>query len=165
MPEPPPWAGLFLMKKKKEFLKNKFVEFQKKIDSARRESIASVDDYEKQLVDMNLQFIDLLDYFENIEENINENSLDFHAAQMLKNIRTAKKKILRILKSNKVEKINFPENKAIMQFSKIIDTIDESSLEDGYIVEIIRNGYLNKINNKVLRKAELITVKKLTEKN
>jgi len=149
------------MKEKKQFLKNKFIKFQRNIDSLKHEKSDIIDDYQQQLVGMNLKFIALLDFFENIEENFKnkEDTFDVDSRHLLKDIRTAEKKIRRILNSNKIDIISFPENIAIMELSKIVNTLPDDSKKDGSIIEILKNGYFDKKNDKVIRKAELITVR------
>jgi molecular chaperone GrpE (heat shock protein) len=148
------------MNKHKELLKQKLIDFQKNIDSLKREKLEIENLYKDKLEKSNLQFIGLVDVIENIENNFIEQDIQRNeiAESLCQNIKAIKKKILRILESYKIIKIDFPDNKAIRDFSKIIDTRTDLNLENETILEIIKNGYYNLKENKVIRKAELITV-------
>ncbi len=150
----------FNMIKIKSFIKSKIIEFQKKIDFLNRKCDEQKNSYEDKLTDMNLKFIDMIDAFENIEENIKdkEESFDVDAKKLLKNLRSIKKKTVRVIKKNKIEKIVFENNKADIKTCKVIDTIQDSTKENETIVEVIKNGYLHKETQCVIRKAEVITV-------
>ena len=53
----------------------------------------------------------------------------------------------------------FPHHPANMDTCKVVETRASGTLEDETILEIVKNGYINQDEgNKVLRKAEVITV-------
>lgn len=145
------------MQAKKQFLNDKFIQFQVEIDMLKRTNQKLVDDYENQLNSMNLNFIKLLDFLHN-SGDIQTDNLEQTLANSIRTLKTLEKKLKRILRSNKITEISFPENKAIMEFSKIIDTVTDKQQEPGTIVETLKTGYINKTQNKIIRKAELITV-------
>ena len=62
------------------------------------------------------------------------------------------------MKSGDVVKMGFPENKARIDYCKIVDTRKEPEMENEAIVAVIKNGYVNKQDGAVVRKAEVITV-------
>ncbi len=148
------------MNEQKQLLKEKLIAFQKEIDSLKREKIELENSSKDKLEKANIKFIDLIDIIDNIDNNFAEQNLENNetAKVLNNNIKAIKKKIMRILKSYKITKIDFPDNKAIRDFSKIIDTQNNEKLEDETIIDIIKNGYYNSKENKVIRKAELITV-------
>jgi molecular chaperone GrpE (heat shock protein) len=45
-----------------------------------------------------------------------------------------------------------------MELSKIIDTVLDTQQEAGTIVETLKKGYINQAQNKIIRKAELVTI-------
>ena len=150
------------IKGKKEFLKQKMVDFQREISTLRKTLGDTENSYESKATQFHLQFIDLLDTLENIENNAREkereNALDNYAAKLLKNIVSAKNKTLRILKANHIEKIEFPDNKAVREYSVIVETQPSENQENETILEVLKAGYINNKSRKTVRKAELITV-------
>lgn len=148
------------MKNQKEFLKNKLIEFQRNINSLNREKMELIDKLDQFNKEKLLKVIEVLDFLDTIVDNISpqNNNLEKNAAYLLKSIQAARKKINRILKREKVEEIQFPDGQAIREFSKIVDTLVDPEKKEGTILEIVKKGYLDKTNNKVIRKAELITV-------
>ena len=144
----------------KEFLKDKFIEFQRAIaelNHARTEDRNRFQEKEKALC---LGLLEILDAFENIEETIQakKDEFDKTTRMLSKNIRSIHKKLIRLMKSGDVVKMEFPENKARMDYCKIVDTRKEPEMENEAIVAVIKNGYVNKQDGAVVRKAEVITV-------
>ena len=62
------------------------------------------------------------------------------------------------MKSGDIVKMEFPENKARMDYCKIVDTRQEPELDNETIVSVVKNGYVNRQDGTVVRKAEVITV-------
>ena len=148
------------MSGEKKFLKDKFIEFQRTIaelNHSRAEDRNMFQEKEKALC---LGLLEILDAFENIDETIEAKKDEFDkTARMLgKNIRSVHKKLIRLMKSGDIVKMEIPDNKARMDYCKIIDTRKEPQMENEAIVAVIKNGYLNKQDGTVVRKAEVITV-------
>jgi molecular chaperone GrpE (heat shock protein) len=148
------------MRAGKEFLKDKFIEFQRTIaelNHARAEDRNMFQEKEKALC---LGLLDILDAFENIDETIEakKNEFDKTTRMLSKNIRSIHKKLIRLMKSGGVVKMEFPENKARMDYCKIVDTRKKPEMGNEAIVAVVKNGYVNKQDGAVVRKAEVITV-------
>ncbi|OEU84288.1 MAG: nucleotide exchange factor GrpE [Desulfobacterales bacterium S5133MH4] len=148
------------MKKEKAFLREKFIEFQLKIAElthALHEQQASFQAREKEL---NLNLLEILDAFENLNETIQakEDEFDKTTRGLAKNVRAIHKKLIRLLKTNHIEQIEFPDNKARMDDCKIVDTREAADMDNETILSVVKNGYMDKEQGKVLRKAEVITV-------
>jgi molecular chaperone GrpE (heat shock protein) len=148
------------MKKEKAFLREKFIEFQLKIAElthALHEQEASFQAREKEL---NLNLLEILDAFENLNETIQakEDEFDKTTRGLAKNVRAIHKKLIRLLKTNHIEQIEFPDNKARMDDCKIVDTREAADMDNETILSVVKNGYMDKEQGKVLRKAEVITV-------
>ena len=148
------------MRAGKEFLKNKFIEFERTIaelNHARTEDRNMYQEKEKALC---LGLLDILDAFENIDETIEakKDEFDKTTRMLSKNIRSIHKKLIRLMKSSDVVKMAFPEDKARMDYCKIVDTRKEPQMENEAIVAVVKSGYVNKQDGAVVRKAEVITV-------
>lgn len=148
------------MKKEKVFLREKFIEFQLKIAElthALHEQEASFQAREKEL---NLNLLEILDAFENLNETIQakEDEFDKTTRGLAKNVRAIYKKLIRLLKTNHIEQIEFQDNKARMDSCKIVDTREAADMDNETILSVVKNGYMDKEQGKVLRKAEVITV-------
>jgi len=148
------------MKKEKEFLREKFIGFQLKIAELTRtlhEQEASFQAREKELY---LNLFEILDAFENLNETIQakEDEFDKTTRRLAKNVHAIHRKLDRLLKANNIVRIEFPDNKARMDYCKIADTQETADMENETILSVVKNGYIDKHQDKVLRKAEVITV-------
>ena len=148
------------MKKEKEFLKEKFVKFQLKI----AELTHALSEQEKRSKDrendLYMNLFDMLDAFENLNENIRakEDGLDKTARLLSKSIQSIHRKLIRLLKTRNIIQIEFPDKKAKMENCKIVDTKESGSMENETILSVVKNGYVDRKQGIVLRKAEVITV-------
>jgi molecular chaperone GrpE (heat shock protein) len=148
------------MKRKKELLREKFIEFQLEIAElghALREQEQTLQAREK---DWYLNLFDVLDAFENLDETIKakEDCFDKTGRMLSKNIRSIHRKLIRLLKANHIVQIEFHDNKARMDYCKVVDTMESAGLRDETILSVVKNGYIDMQHNVVLRKAEVITV-------
>jgi molecular chaperone GrpE (heat shock protein) len=148
------------MRAGKEFLRKKLIEFQLKIaelDHSLTEQRNLFQDKESAL---SLSLLDILDAFENIDETIEakKDKFDKTTRMLGKNIRSVHKKLIRLMKSGAIVKMEFPDNKARMDYCIIVDTRQEPDMENEAIVSVVKNGYVNKQDGTVVRKAEVITV-------
>jgi len=107
-----------------------------------------------------LNLFEVLDAFENLNETIQakEDGFDKTTRGLAKTIRSIHRKLTRLLKSNHIVQIEFPANKARMEYCKIVDTRKAAAMENEAILSVVKHGYINKQQGRVLRKAEVITV-------
>ncbi len=149
------------MKIKKEFLKNKIINFQLKINRLNKNLAEQKNKYENKENEYIINLLELLDAFEILNENIKEKEefLDKSALMLLRNVKAIQNKVLHFLKANNICSIEFNNNKAKIECCKIIDTRQDSAKDNETILSIIKKGYVNIETNKIIRKAEVITVK------
>ena len=149
------------MKEKKDFLRNKLVEFQLKIADLSVTMKEQDDVFRSREDELYTGLFEVLDAFENVEGTIKakKDGMDKTSRRLAKNIRSIRKKLVRLLKdSGGVVKMEFADNRATMDFCKVVDTRPSDTQENETILEIVKDGYLNQDGAKVLRKAEVITV-------
>ncbi|HDH97926.1 MAG TPA: nucleotide exchange factor GrpE [Deltaproteobacteria bacterium] len=149
-----------LMKRKKELLREKLIEFQLEIAElghAHREQEQTFQAREKGWY---LNLFEVLDAFENLDETIKakEDCFDKTSRMLSKNIRSIYRKLIRLLKANHIVQIEFPDNKARMDYCKVVDTRESAGLGNETILSVVKSGYIDMHQNTVLRKAEVITV-------
>ena len=144
----------------KEFLKEKLVEFQLKIAELNHSMAKQLNSFQEREKGLALRLLDILDAFENIDETIEakKDKFDKSARMLSKNIGAVHKKFIRLMKSIDIVKMEFPDNKARIDYCKIIDTRPGPEMENETIVSVVKNGYVNKQDGSVVRKAEVITV-------
>jgi molecular chaperone GrpE (heat shock protein) len=75
-----------------------------------------------------------------------------------KNIRSVHKKLKRLLQARDLVEIEFPENMARIDACKVVDTRIVPGAKNETILSVVKKGYVDKKNGKILRKAEVITV-------
>lgn len=148
------------MKQEKEFLRGKFIELQLKIADLNLNLRKQEDAFLSREKELYLNIFEVLDAFENIEETIQakEEAMDKTARLLAKNIHSIHRKILRMLKSNHISRIEFPDRMARMDYCKVVDTQEAPGMENETIITMVKNGYINEETGAVLRKAEVITV-------
>jgi len=149
------------MKAEKAFLREKLVEFQLKIAElthALREQEEAFQSREKALY---LGLFEVSDAFEALDENLSakEETFDKTSQTLAKNVRSIRKKLIRLLRANHIVQIEFPDNsKARMDYCKVVDTRPAEDMENETILSVVKSGYINQEQGIVLRKAEVITV-------
>ena len=97
------------MKEKKDFLRKKLIEFQLKILDLSHILKEREDSFRERENKLFTGLFEVLDAFENVEENINakEDRMDKTARRLAKNVRTIRKKLVRLLKANGVVRLEF----------------------------------------------------------
>ena len=148
------------MKKEKELLREKLIEFQLRIAELTQTAREREDCFQAKEKALWLDLFDTLDAFENLDEIIQTKKAEFDKTTLLltKNIRAIHRRLIRLLKARHIVRIEFPDKKAQMEYCKIVETQESADLENEMILSILKNGYMDKQHNKVLRKAEVITV-------
>jgi len=147
------------MKKEKEFLREKIIEFQMKIAELNHALQTREQEFQDKEKNLYLQLFEVLDAFENFNKNASEKEEKFDKTTrgLVKTVRSIQKKLIRILKENHIVPIEFPDNKAEMKYCKVADTRNVEGMENETIISVIKKGYIDTEKNAVLRKAEVIT--------
>jgi len=148
------------MKSGKAYLRQKLVEFQLKIAELSHRLSEQADGSEKRRRDLYLGLFEILDAFENLEGTIEdrEDQMDKPGRMLSKNIRAIHKKLVRLMTADDIVPMVFADDKARMDRCKIVETRSEPELAPETILEVFKNGYVDRSDDTVLRKAEVITV-------
>ena len=148
------------MKKEKEFLENKFVEFQLKIDELARALKKQEQTFKDREKEMDLHLFELVDSFENLDENTKAKQQNFDKTTriLVKNMGSIHRKIIRFLEANHKFQMEFPDNKARMDYCEVVETREMTALENETILCVVKKGYIDRKKNIVLRKAQVVTV-------
>lgn len=112
-----------------------------------------------QFMDFVLGIIEVIDTYEKAEELIIERGLnkDKNSKFIINRFNSVNKRLLKLLQKNGVTRLEFPENRLLVGFCKVIDTEPDSNLPNDTIIEIVRNGYIH--GKEPIREAEVIIVK------
>lgn len=111
------------------------------------------------LKNISLNIIDIIDSCENIDEwviNNQYNEVD-EAKKTNNRYKTIQKKLLALLQTQGVSKIEFPDNRLIVELCEVVETEPESNLKNDEIISVIRNGYIR--GKELFRPAQIIVVK------
>ncbi|OQY52095.1 MAG: nucleotide exchange factor GrpE [Desulfobacteraceae bacterium 4572_89] len=148
------------MNTEKELLRQKIIEFQQTIAELNIALTQKEELFYKKERDSFLGLLDIMDALGALEKNLEtkKDKLDKTAKMLGKNIHSIHRKLLRYFKSASIVPMEFPGNKATMEYCKVIETRGHPGLENETIIEVVKNGFLNQQDNQVLRKAEVITV-------
>lgn len=148
------------MSKKKEFLKEKFVVFQVKIAELTHALQEQENSFQAREKDLYINLFEILDAFENLDQTMvaKENRFDKTTRRLAKNIRSIRKKLVRLLKTSHIVQVEFSNNIADMDYCKVVDTQKSAGIANETILSVVKNGYIDKNKKIVLRKAEVITV-------
>jgi len=142
----------------KQILKNKLIEFQKKILSLKQEAQGKEKACAETEMQNNLDLIALIDSFENIFNHIDnkQDDLNKSSRKAIRSCRAVYRKTQRILEDKDIIVIQFADNRAQPGLCKIIETQSDPEKEGGTIIEIIKNGYQK--GEQIIRPAEVITI-------
>ena len=112
-----------------------------------------------QFLDLVIGIIEVIDTFEKSQDAINERNLnkDDNSQRIINRFISVLKKLHKLLQKNGVTKLEFPENRLMIGFCKVIDTEPDSNLSNDTIIAIVRNGYIH--GKELIREAEVIIVK------
>lgn len=148
------------MKAEKAYVKQKLIEFQLKIAELGHRLSEQQDGFEKKQEDHYLGLFEILDAFEILEESIEDrkDQMDKPARMLCKNIRSIHRKLVRLMKVDDIVAMAFTDNNARMDHCIVVETRPDPELAAETIVKVVKNGYINKSDGTVLRKAEVITV-------
>jgi molecular chaperone GrpE len=144
----------------KQRLQDKLIDFQRDIIRLSQNLQSQDQAFQDREDHLLLELILVLDSFENIFKNLEEKEATFEKSvrRALKSFQGIQRKLLRILEEHGVEKIDFPDGKAVVGLCKVVETRAVEGLEEGAIIAIVSNGY--QCGDRVLRPAEIITVAK-----
>src|SRR5690554_2214514 len=111
------------------------------------------------LKEVSLKIIDVIDSFENSAEWVAENDFDKveEARKTVSKFKIVHRKLLGLLKSYGVAKIEFPDNRLIVGLCEVVETEADSNRKNDEIISVIRNGYIR--GKELIRPAEIIVVK------
>lgn len=104
-------------------------------------------------------FLQVLESFEWAEATIHERGLDQSkiSTSAIARMLTAKTKLLEVLESYGVHKIEFPNGEFDAAKGKIVGTVADEEKPEGSVASIRRDGFYRK--DKLLRPAEVLVVK------
>ena len=142
----------------KQRLQDKLIDFQRDIIRRSQDLQSQEQAFQDREDHLLLELILILDAFENIFKNLEEKEAAFEKSvrRALKSFQGIQRKLLRILEEHGVEKIEFPDGKAVVGLCKVVETRAVEGLEEGQILAMVSNGY--QCRDRVLRPAEIITV-------
>lgn len=115
---------------------------------------------ERKLDELFLNVINVLDVFYKAEQTIREHQWDAsdESKKCIGRFKNVEKRLVKLLDENEVQKIIFPDGKAIYDLCSIVDTEPDSSQSNDTIISIEKDGYVRK-GNRLLRRAEIVVVK------
>lgn len=146
------------MMQAKALLREKLTQFQAQIYDLKRRLKEQETDSRVKETKLLTQIMDVLDLLE--DAGGPELSAGVPAAPRSdKLLRGAQSRLERILRSRDLVPIECADNKAVMQYCKVIDARPAPGLTDETILAVVKRGYIDKRAGRVLRKAEVVTVR------
>jgi len=108
---------------------------------------------------VSLNIIDIIDSCENIDEWVIDNEYNEvdEARKTNSRYKTIKKKLLALLQTQGISKIEFPDNRLIVGLCEVIETEADRNRKNDEIIAIIRNGYIR--GKELIRPAQIVVVK------
>lgn len=111
------------------------------------------------LKNISLNVIDIIDSCENIDDWVTDNQYNEvdEARKTNSRYKTIQKKLLALLQTQGISKIEFPDNRLIVGLCEVIETEADRNRKNDEIISIIRNGYIR--GKELIRPAQIIVVK------
>jgi molecular chaperone GrpE (heat shock protein) len=144
-----------------EMLREKLVVFQREIAELKRLRREEEEDCRDREQDLLAELFEVLDVFDSLENNIRRRQLplDKTSLGLLKNMRAVQRKLLRLLAARNIVPLDFPDRRAKAEQCRIVETKQMPDKEDEEILVVLKKGYIDRKENLVLRKAEVMTVR------
>jgi molecular chaperone GrpE (heat shock protein) len=144
-----------------EMLREKLVVFQREIAELKRLRREEEEDCRDREQDLLAELFEVLDVFDSLENNIRrrQQPLDKTSLGLLKNMRAVQRKLLRLLAARNIVPLDFPDRRAKAEQCRIVETKQMPDKEDEEILVVLKKGYIDRKENLVLRKAEVMTVR------
>jgi len=111
------------------------------------------------LKNISLNIIDIIDSCENIDEWVTDNQYNKveEARRTNSRYKTIQNRLLVLLQTQGISKIEFPDNRLIVGLCEVIETEAARNRKNDEIISIIRNGYIR--GKELIRPAQIIVVK------
>jgi molecular chaperone GrpE (heat shock protein) len=108
---------------------------------------------------VSLNIIDIIDSCENIDEWVIDNEYNEvdEARKTNSRYKTIQRRLLTLLQTQGISKIEFPDNRLIVGLCEVIETEADRNRKNDEIISIIRNGYIR--GKELIRPAQIIVVK------
>tara|TARA_B110000114_G_C15096387_1_gene401723 strand:- start:23 stop:481 length:459 start_codon:yes stop_codon:yes gene_type:complete len=125
-----------------------------------KNKVKSLEDEKHDLIkNVSLNIIDIIDSCENIDEwviNNQYNEVD-EARRTNSRYKTIQNRLLALLQTQGISKIEFPDNRLIVGLCEVVETEADRNRKNEEIISIIRNGYIR--GKELIRPAQIIVVK------
>jgi len=151
------------MNDQKKRLNDKLIFFQTQILDLNHELNEKQNNYE---LKENQFYSDLFDIIDNIERKLKKfkklehlKKIDLSKSDFFQTIQFIHTQLLRLLSKYEVEQIKCQNNMATMENCKVVEVKKSKKYDDGYILEIVKNGYINTETMHILKKMEVVTVR------
>lgn len=140
-------------------IQQKMAESLHKIITLKNEKELMEKKHDKDIDEIFVEFLSVIDTFEKSEAIIKERGLDQdeNASKAIKRLLNAKKKALSALEKFNVKKIEFPEGVVDDDVCTTVETEPDSSRKNGEIITVEKDGYTR--NGHLIRRAEVVIVK------
>lgn len=143
-----------------DLLREKLVSFQREIADLKQSAKAHDEEALRREQELFLELIDVLDVFDTLENNLRRKTepLERTSLALLNTLRAVQRKLLRLLASHHIVPLEFSDRKAKVEECRIIDTRRAPARQNEEILSVEKRGYIDTGRNRVLRKAEVVTV-------
>ncbi len=144
-----------------ELLRDKLVAFQREIAELKRLRREEEEAYRCRELDLLTELFEVLDAFDSLEDNVRRRRqpLDKTSLSLVNNMRAVQRKLLRLLAGRNIVPLDFPDRRAKAEQCRIVETKRMPEKEDEEILAVLKKGYVDREENLVLRKAEVVTVR------
>lgn len=143
----------------KPYLNQKVAENMGKILTLQNDLAEQQRKYEKQLDEVFVDLLTVIDTFEKSEELIKEKGWDQdeNASKAIRRLLNAKRRALSTLEKFNIKKLEFPDGKLDENTCSTVDSEPDSSRKNDEIISIEKDGYTRK--GHLIRRAEVIIVR------
>lgn len=130
-----------------------------KIVTLQNEQAESERAHEKELDEIFVEVLSVIDTFQKSEAIIKERGLDQEetSSKAIKRLLNAKKKAIQVLEKFNVKKIEFPDGMVDDDVCTTVETEPDSTRKNGEIISVEKDGYTR--NGHLIRRAEVVIVK------
>ncbi|CAK8712215.1 hypothetical protein GCAAIG_01525 [Candidatus Electronema halotolerans] len=144
-----------------ELLREKLVTFQREIAELKRLRREEEEACRCRELDILTELFEVLDAFDSLENNIQRKRqpLDKTSLSLVNNMRAMQRKLLRLLAARNIVPLDLSGRQAKAEQCRIVETKQMPEKEDEEILDVLKKGYIDREENRMLRKAEVVTVR------
>ncbi|MBI2567086.1 MAG: nucleotide exchange factor GrpE [Candidatus Schekmanbacteria bacterium] len=145
----------------KQYLRDRLATFQRRIVELEQESRRREDESQAARLALYNGIFEAVDALSSLAASIERrgDELGRSGKRLAGNVQAIRRKLLRTLEEQHIVELSVTAGKATLEACTVVETRPAAELPNTTILNVVRPGYVDQARNRILRKAEVITVR------